>query len=54
MNSLLQAILLAIVSVILTAPANAAVLVDLNSNCDVVADASEGGKKDVEEEPDCD
>ena len=54
MNPLLRSILLAMVSVILTAPANAAVLVDVNSNCDVVAGASEGGKKEVEEEPDCD
>lgn len=48
-----QSIPLVILSALLTAPANAAVSVDINRYCDVVADDSEGGTKEGEEEPDC-
>jgi hypothetical protein len=52
-NSFLRSIQLVILSALLTAPANAAVSVDINRYCDVVADDSEGGTKEGEEEPDC-
>ena len=54
MKSLLPSLLLLIMSVLLSAPANAAVVVDVTSNCDVVADNSKGGTEEGEEEPECD
>lgn len=54
MNLFLPPLLLLIMSVLSSAPANAAVVGDVNSNCDVLADTSKGGTVDGEEEPECD
>lgn len=54
MNLFLPSLLLLIPSALLSASANATVVADVNSNCDIVADISEGGTKEGEEEPECD
>ena len=55
MHSFLRSILLVVLTALISAPANAAVVVDVNSNCDVAADDdSEGSTTEGEEEPECD
>ena len=60
MNFLSRLINLLMISIVFSLPANAAVGVEIDGYCDVVAadddkggDKKKGGEKDGEEEPDC-
>jgi len=56
MNLLSRLIILLMMSVVFSAPASAAVTVDIAGYCDIVADddkKDDDKKKDGDEEPDC-
>ncbi len=53
MKSLLSSIAFMIAMLVWSVSGSAAVAVEGNRCCDVVANESEGGTKEAEEEPDC-
>jgi len=53
MKSLLRSIVFMLATLIWAVSGNAAVAVDANSYCDIVADEGDSDKKEGEEEPDC-